>query len=272
MTKITFIGTGEAFDPNRANTSYLIEDDDRSIMVDCGYDSAKSLMRYLSHNKKSLTDHPSELLLTHKHGDHTAGIPALLISIWEEVNGIVGNCRIGNKRNLEILSSDQGLLEKMPIDVERYYPGFWDRFEAEGPKISTRKINSLRDQIHQFGIKSAQTDHNIVNFAYRFETQSGKSFAISGDGALNDDTQRLFRGVDFLFHEGFNILGHGGKNHSSVEEVVGYAMESGVSTVGIVHVNRQERIKISEIDKLIEKAKSAGITLFFPEDHQSIEI
>ena len=272
MTKITFIGTGEALDPNRTNTSYLIEDVDGSIMVDCGYDSTKSLMRYLSKSKKSLVDYPSALLLTHEHGDHTSGIPALLISIWEEVNGIVGNCRMGNKRSLEILSSNPEILGKIALDVERYYPSFFSRFETEGPKISTRKINPSGDKIYQFGINSAQTSHSVINFAYRFETPSGKSFAISGDGALTNDTRELFKDVDFLFHEGFNVLGQEGKNHASVEQVVDYAIGSGIPIVGVVHVNRQERTRISEINHLMEKAKSAGITLFFPEDHQSIEI
>ncbi|MFH1310875.1 MAG: MBL fold metallo-hydrolase [Nanoarchaeota archaeon] len=272
MTKITFVGTGEAFDPNRANTSYLIENKGKSIMIDCGYDSAKSLMRYLSNSKKSLVEYPSALLLTHEHGDHTSGIPALLVSIWEEVNGVVGNCRIGNKRKLEILSSNLELLEKIPYDVERYYSGFWDRFEIEGPQISKRKINLSGDEIYKFKIKSAQTNHIAVNFAYKFETPFGKSFAVSGDGALNDSTKELFRSVNFLFHEGFNILGSRGKDHSSIEQVLDYAVQSGIPTVGIVHVNRQERAKTNEINQLIEKAKFAGINLFLPNDHQSIEI
>jgi ribonuclease BN (tRNA processing enzyme) len=272
MTKITFIGTGEAFDPNRANTSYLIEDNGKSIMIDCGYDSAKSLMRYLSSTGKSLVDHPSALLLTHEHGDHTLGIPALLIPIWEEVNGIVGNCKIKNKRKLDILSSNSELLGRIASDVERAYSGLWNRFEAEGPQILTRKINSSGDELYGFKIRSAQTDHSVANFAYKFETPSGKSFAVSGDGGLNDQTKELFEGVDFLFHEGFNIRRSGGKNHSSIEQVVDYALQSGISTVGIVHINRQERIKINEINQLVKKAKSVGIALFLPKDHQSIEI
>ena len=241
-------------------------------MIDCGYDSTKSLMRYLSNSKKSLVDYPSALLLTHEHGDHTSGIPALLIPIWEEVNGIVGNCRIRNERKLEILSSNSELLGRLASDVERYYPSFWDRFENEGPAISTRKINPSGDELYEFKIRSTQTDHGVANFAYRFETPSGKSFAVSGDGALNNHTKELFKGIDFLCHEGFNVMGFGGKNHSSIEQVVDYAMQSRIPTVGIVHVNRQERTKIDEINQLIEKAKSAGITLFLPEDHQSIEI
>lgn len=272
MTKIALIGTGEAFDPNRTNTSYLIEAKDKSIMVDCGYDSAKSLMRYLYGTGRSLVTHPSALLLTHEHGDHMSGIPALLIAMWEEVNGIVGNCNLGNKRTLDILSSNPSLLEKIPSDVERDCPSLWKRFETEGPKISTRKINPLGDKIYGFEIKSAQTTHSVVNFAYRFELPSGKSFAVSGDGALNDDTKRLFKGVDLLFHEGFNVLGYEGKNHASIEQVLDYAIEFRIPRIGIVHINRQERTKTNDIKYLMERAKSAGINLFLPKDHQLVEI
>ncbi len=272
MAKITFIGTGEAFDPNRANTSYLIESDGKSIMIDCGYDSAKSLMRYLSNSKMSLVNYPSALLLTHEHGDHTSGIPALLIPIWEEINGIVGNCKIGNVRKLDILSSNSKLLEMIPGDVERACFGLWKRFKTEGPVISTRKINPSGDELYGFKIRSAKTNHSAINFAYRFETPSGKSFAISGDGALNNDTRRLFNGVDILFHEGFYVLEHEDKNHASIEQLLDYSIQYRIPSVGIVHVNRQERTKANEINNLIKKAKSKGINLFLPDDHQSIEI
>lgn len=271
MTKLTFIGTGEAFDPDRVNVSYLLEERGRSIMVDCGYDSSKSLMRYLSKSDQSLAYSPDALLLTHEHGDHTAGISALLMAIWEEANGIVGDNKVGNKRKLDLLSSNGGLLGKIAGDVQRYYYGFWDRFKVEGPVIASREINPLGDELYGFRVKSATTTHGAMNFAYRFDSPE-KSFAISGDGSLNEETMRLFDGVDVLIHEGFNVLGSGGKNHASIEQVMDYAISKGIPKVGIVHVNRQERLKKEEIASLIELAESGGVTLFLPEDHQSIEI
>lgn len=87
MAKLIFIGTGEAFDPYKSNVSYLIVNEDTSIMIDCGYTSAHSLMNYFKDNGKCLLDISQKLLLTHKHGDHTAGIPALIIAMREEFIG-----------------------------------------------------------------------------------------------------------------------------------------------------------------------------------------
>lgn len=241
-------------------------------MVDCGYDSPKSLMKYLFSNGLSLVNSPQALLLTHEHGDHTGGIPALLIAIWEEVNGIVGDCKIGNKRKLEILSANKNLLGKISNDVERDYKGFWNRLKSEGPNIRMRKINPQNDSFGGYIIRGAQTIHGVVNFSYRFESPQGKSFVLSGDGALNEKTRELFQEVDLLVHEGFNVFGSEETNHASIEEVVNYAIEAKIPRVGIVHVNRAERKKQDEIAQLIEKAKTKGIDLFLPEDCQSIEI
>jgi len=68
MTQITFIGTGEAFDPDRTNTSYLVENNGKSLLVDCGYDAPKSLARYLKNSGRGLLDVPDIVLITHEHG------------------------------------------------------------------------------------------------------------------------------------------------------------------------------------------------------------
>src|SRR3989344_6147159 len=255
MTTITFLGTGEAFDPNRSTTSYLIENNiAQTLMVDCGYDSPKSLMRYLKKHGKSVADVPNSLLFTHEHGDHFGGLPALLMPIWEEVNGIVGKRKDSLQRKIEIASAHEYLLLRVEQAMETDYKGFFERFKKEGPDISLRALKAEGDVIRGFRIRAALTSHGAPNFAYRFDDIDGKSFAISGDGAFTDASRELFSGTNLLIHEGFNVLGSGGKNHASIEQVVDYAVTTSIPRAYIVHVNREEREKLDDIEKMRQKA------------------
>src|SRR3989344_6813538 len=141
MTQITFIGTGEAFDPHRASSSYLIENKQGSIMGDCGYDAPKSLNRYLSNKGSSLADVPDTVLFTHEHGDHFAGLTSLLMPIWEEINGVIGNRKDGVNRKIQIASSHNYLFDRVSKRMEEDYKGFFERFKKEGPNISFKEIN-----------------------------------------------------------------------------------------------------------------------------------
>lgn len=267
MTKITFLGTGEAIDPDRTNTSYLIENQGRSIMVDCGYDSAKSLMRYLQKTGQSLEDSPDALLLTHEHGDHMAGIPLLLLAIWEETNRIVGN-----KGQLEILSSNPELLNRVYDYVERDYKGFAERLKKEGPSPFFKQIDIKEGQfVQRLHVRAALTSHSVPNFAYRFMDMAGMEFAISGDGALTEESRKLFRRVGVLIHEGFYVH-KSAENHASIEDVVNYAIGADIPRVYIVHVNREERKKSEEIEILKNRAILKGVELFLPNDHDSITL
>lgn len=269
-TKISFIGTGEAFDPDRANTSYLIKSDEGSTLVDCGYDVPKSLMRFLAQEKRSVADIPNSLLITHEHGDHTAGIPALLMPIWEEINAVVGNRSDGLKRRLDIISAHQNIQEIVEKSMSSDYPGFLERFKREGPNIAYRTLDQQGETVDVFKIFFAKTSHSAVNFAYRFECPNKKSFAISGDGALTDESKKLFQGVNLLIHEGFLINGDGGANHATVEQVVACAINSGIKHLAIVHVNREQRT--DDIIKILSYANKKGIYLFFPDDHIELNL
>jgi len=269
MTRITFLGTGEAFDPDRTTTSYLIQNSQGCIMVDCGYDASKSLMRFLKKRNQSLADVPDVLLLTHEHGDHFGGIPALLMPIWEEVNGIVGNRKNGIGRKITIASAHSYLLDRVQETMEGDYKGFFERFKREGPDISLKVINRDGDKLLGYDITAAETSHGARNFAYRFQITGENSFAISGDGAFTDNSQKLYRGVGFLIHEGFNVMGSGGKNHASIEQVVDYAIAEGIPKVAIVHVNREERNKVESVRTLKQRAREKGVEVFLPDDHDT---
>jgi isopentenyl phosphate kinase/ribonuclease BN (tRNA processing enzyme) len=72
---ITFLGTGDAFGSSGLQSaSILIENADRGILLDCGPHTLPALKK-LNRNSNNI----DIIFLTHFHGDHTAGVPFLLL-------------------------------------------------------------------------------------------------------------------------------------------------------------------------------------------------
>lgn len=115
------------------------------------------------------------------------------------------------------------------------------------------------------------TKHSVENFAYCFKNDSGVRIAVSGDGALTSKSRELYKGVDLLVHEGF-FVDKKSETHASITSILEYALNVRIPKVAIVHVNRDERKKISEIERIVFEAKEKGTEVFFPVDHQEIEL
>ena len=77
--KITFLGVGEAFDDVLPNNSHLLETSTANILMDCGYSIPQQWF-----NLKKEANFLDAMWLSHKHMDHFAGFPAVLMRMWEE--------------------------------------------------------------------------------------------------------------------------------------------------------------------------------------------
>lgn len=261
--ELTLLGTGEAFDSDRYNTSYLLKTSSESIMIDCGYDSSKSLRRVLKSRGRSFLDTPDNILFTHFHGDHFAGLSALLIPLWDDVR----NSR--QQRRLTILSPDKSLQERVEKRMSEDYPGLYEEFGKEGLCIDFRNIDPKEDYIGKLNVRGVLTNHSIENYAYRFE-EDDLSFSISGDGALSNESRELYRGTDLLIHEGF-FVDKASKTHASIQEVVDFAIAEKIPKVGIVHINQIERKEGQlKIQGIVKRAEEKEVEVFFPYDHQQI--
>lgn len=264
--KLTFVGTGEAFDPYRNNASYLIEDENSgSIMIDCGYTAPSSLCRLLEGQKRNLSEVPDSLLITHFHGDHFAGVPALLMPCWEETVGTAKG-KVAERRKIEVVSAHPDIRERVER-VMQDYPGFLETFKEQGPEIAYRSL-CQGEAIQGFKVTFAPTTHGVHNFAYRLE-KDGKSFAISGDGDFTTESRDLFNGVGLLIHEGF-LIDKESKNHASIKDVIDYAIAQKIPRVKIVHVHRQERRNERRIQYHVGRALEQGVEVSLPNDHDQI--
>jgi len=224
---ITFLGTGEAFDPHLPNTSVLIEEDNKTLLVDCGFSVPPRFWRTV-HDPDKL----DAVYLTHLHADHFFGLPALLVRLHED----------HRTRPLTLLTQPGRFGSVMQV-AERAYPGLLARMRyelrsADAPAGGAGTWEGI-------GVRTAQTVHGEDNFAVRFDFPSGKSVMVSGDGEITPDSRELLRGCSLVIHEAYRIKAHT-PGHSSVSEVLeAAALDPPPGLVALVHTCRTERDLLS---------------------------
>ena len=112
---ITFLGVGEAFDENLANTSILVRTEHEgkpiTLLLDCGYSVPPRFWQL-----GIPADFLDGIWISHFHADHAFGIPALLVRFWEE------------KRTKELYILGQKGIEDFVLRcLELAYPKFFSR-------------------------------------------------------------------------------------------------------------------------------------------------
>ncbi len=159
--KITFLGTGSALPTGeRFQTGILVQDADRSVLIDCG----SGVLHRLQQSGVGY-EAVSTVLLTHHHLDHVADLLPLMKARWlagEEQLEIVGPQ--GTKSLVDdLLSVHEYMDGRLDLQIREVVPG---EFSAAG-----------------FDISAYETRHSLPCLAYRFDdrfTFSGDSEAFAG--------------------------------------------------------------------------------------------
>ena len=220
--KITFLGTGEAFDPELPNTSVLIESGGVVIMVDCGYSVPQQYFRLVG--DPNLID---AFYLTHVHADHSFGLPALLMWMWEE----------GRTKPLKLLTG-KDRVDLLLGFADRGYPSASSRLTF--PLEPVVLADEGATEWEEVTVNTARTVHGAKNLAVRFDLADGKSVMVSGDGEITPASAALFNRCSLVIHESYRLEEHT-PGHSSVKEVLQTAASQGAELAALVHTSRRER-------------------------------
>ena len=183
--ELTVLGSGSAMPvPDRAQAGYLLDDGDRSLLVDCG----SGVLGRLAGTDTGY-EGVSTVLLTHHHLDHVAALLPLLKARWlagEEHLEVVGP--VGTKSLVD------GLL-----DVHDYLDGRVD--------LAVREVSASRPfAAGGFDVAARETRHSMDGFAYRFSPPSSDAPPADGRLALSGDTE-AFAGMG-RFADGAGCLVH----------------------------------------------------------------
>lgn len=257
MTKVTFLGVGEACDEYHPNTSVLIEatnvnGDTKTVLLDCGFSVPFQFWKYVNDPEKL-----DILWISHFHGDHFLGAPLLLLRFWE----------MNRKRPLVIVCQKGGIpiIEK---SIELAYPGFMSRFAFD---LIFREVTEGEVlEIASFTWRFAATEHGQRNLSVAIECSDGKIF-YSGDGRPTASTEEIAKESSLIIHEAFHIESSV-PGHGTIQKVVEMAERVGAHSVACVHIQRDVRRRHEK--RIIEflKEKSSSFHAFLPSSGDVVEI
>ena len=249
---IAVIGVGEAFDETLPNCSVLATahtaQGTRSILLDCGFSAPFAYWRTLVKGP-DLPD-PLDLdavWISHFHGDHFFGLPALLLRLHEE----------GRTRPLAVVGQE-GVEKTILAAMDLAYPG--TRLKFPYP-LEFREIEPGRPQDF-LGLRwhAAPSEHPRLNYSLRLSSGSGALF-YSGDGRPTPETQALAKGAGLIVHESYS-LDPDTPGHGTVPGAIDFARRAGAGTLALVHLRRDVRAKRrEEIQALMAQAGDLEVLL-----------
>ncbi len=183
--RLTVLGTGSAMPvPDRVQAGYLLDDGDRSLLVDCG----SGVLQRLADTDTGY-EGVSTVLLTHHHLDHVAALLPLMKARW-----------LAGHDHLEVVGPDgtKSLVHGL-LDVHEYLDGRLD--------LSLREVSPSRSfSVAGFDVAARETRHSMPCLAYRFSPPSGGTDPTAGPLTLSGDSE-AFGGLA-NFADGSDVLVH----------------------------------------------------------------
>lgn len=255
MIEIVFLGVGEAFDEAVPNTSILIRYMEGpsavTLLLDCGFTVPSQFWR-----EEPDKDRLNFIWISHFHGDHSLGIPALLVRFWEE----------GRRKALTI-SGQKGIESFIWRCLDLAYPGFQKKIEFP---LRFLEVEPNRAQ-EAVGLtfRTAENAHSQRDLGLRIDAGE-KSFYYSGDGRPTSESMALAKGSRLIIHEAFHmeteIPGHG-----SVKGSIDMAKRCEASHLALVHIQREVRGQVMErMQQLKDLASPLNLMLPEPGDRLTI--
>lgn len=247
MGRVRFCGVGEFFDERLPNTCLHVEFGAR-LLLDCGFTAAAAYWR-VAPDPLGLDG----VYISHFHGDHFLGLPALLLRMHQE----------GRGEPLAILGQP-GLADKIGQALDLAF--------AKSPadlRFAVRCIEVQAGQeldFHGLRLRFALGHHSpsAPSLAIRIDAPGeGPSVFYSGDGRPTPETQALAHGCDLVVHEAFSLEPQE-ETHSSVTMSLDFARRARVKALALVHMRRDvRRDHDAEVRRVL--ARETSLHAFLPE-------
>jgi ribonuclease BN (tRNA processing enzyme) len=225
MPGVTFLGVGGAMaaDPADNHTALLVQADDATLLLDCG----PTIMRQLERVGVD-AGLPSQVYLSHQHGDHTLGLPMLLLN----------RVLFFPNRPLVILAMPNVLSTARDM-VRLVYPDLVRRMQDQVEFVSLAQAEKTQTWPGVAGLsyRLARGQHSVPSYALRLDWNSGQSMVYSADTGPASAIGRLAAGVDLLVHDCFYLFAEDSAlpGHAAAGQVGQLAAQAGVRVVALVH-------------------------------------
>ena len=255
MIEVIFLGVGEAFDEELPNTSILIRCEvgtsPVTLLLDCGFTAPPQFWREVPE-----VDVLDGIWISHFHGDHSLGLPALLVRFWEE----------GRSKVLTLLGQ-KGIDSFTRKSLDLAYPGFYEKLEFP---IRFLEVEPKKDvEIFGLTLQAAENSHSQRDLALRIDAQQ-KSIYYSGDGKPTPESMDLAKGCQLIIHEAFHMESEV-PGHGTVTGSIDMAKRCEASNLALVHIQRNVRRQV--IDRMEQFKDLAGsLNVVVPEPGYKITL
>lgn len=216
MPKLVILGTATNVpDETHENTHMALFGENRLVLIDGPANPYSRLLQ-----AKLPVDQLSDIIMTHFHPDHVAGIPLLLMALGLS----------GRKKPLKIYGNDHCLKNMQDLLVAFEWEN-WHSFDVEFYLVPDKNLHLLLDE-EEFKVFSSPVKHFIPALGLRIEfKKSGKILAYSGDTAPTESLFGLSQNADVLIHEaaGESV------GHSSAAQAGQLAKQASVNSLYLVH-------------------------------------
>ena len=226
MVRCTAVGTASALPTaHRDNTALLFVGAHSSLLVDCPGGAYAKLQR-----AGALPLGPTHLLLTHRHTDHTHGLPGLLQSVW----------LAGREAELPLLGLPD--VQQLVDGVLETFAPFGDRVPFALPRVPLPDAPGDAPILEtpDFRVWTAPTDHSVASVAVRVEArESGAAVVYSSDTRPCATVQQLASGARLLIHEA--TFSHAEADeaarhtHTTATDAAAIARAADVASLWLVH-------------------------------------
>lgn len=253
--QVVFLGVGEACDERYPNTALWLRggpaQEQTSVLLDCGFTVPP---RYWALDRDP--DELDLLWISHFHGDHFFGTPALLLRFREM------------KRSKPlVVMGQEGVEEKVAEALELAYAGLSGKLTYPVRFVTVRAGETV--DAAGFRFRFALSGHPRSNCAVRVEDGSGALF-YSGDGPPTEETLEIATGCGLVVHEAFRFEGTV-PGHGTVRGSIDFAGKAGAETLALVHLDREERrLRGREISDLIATLRRPRVILPEPGDSRTV--
>lgn len=146
MMKLTFLGTGDAVPSMKRNhTAILFTYEGENILIDCG-EGTQRQFRKSGLNPCKIT----KILLTHKHADHTLGLPGLL-------------------KTLDLTGYNKKLQIFGPKGIRKFINDLFKTFgKIKNYKIEIKEVSGKFFENNDFYLEAESMTHGVNCNAYSF--------------------------------------------------------------------------------------------------------
>lgn len=251
MASLMILGTANAVpDGDHENSHMAVIGEQGTILIDCvGTPSVRLGKAGIS--IASITD----VIATHFHPDHVAGIPLLLMSMW-----------LGGRQAPLRIYGLHHCLERIEYMMGAYRWEDWpDFFPVAFHRLPEREMVPVLEQT-DLVIYSSPVCHLVPTIGLRVEGRpSGTAVAYSCDTEPCPPLVRLAQGAQVLIHEASGV----GVGHSSARQAGDVARQAGAGRLLLIHYPPVE----SDYPKMLDEAREGfGGEVGLAEDFMRIEI